>query len=197
MPDFKPFYSIRPRGKLAASEGTCLSCAAETVKVLMSPHDYKPAEIKPDNAKYHESEVMCNEAYKTGQHYSTPQELFTALQKTEARNIFLANTEDHVFVIYKSNLNKLYLLDSAFHYFVEIKNAGNFIAPVNAVLNGCEYNYFKGEGERDTFTLYTIGKSHADWSEQVTLNSQPTLFYSAEQKPQPNEILEITERYIP
>jgi hypothetical protein len=198
----KGFFKVKPDAKETASpeavydffsekfdpirvdeRGNCLSCAAEAAKVLMSDAEYKATTINFENATHDEEKIF--EQAKSGKKFITSTlgesgKFFDYLNSKEQKpgSVFIANSEDHVCVIFKSFENELFLIDGDAHFYRKIQTLEDLSAPHELIVGDIDeeeledalsttrnkgvYNYFY-DAEEGSITLYNMGTANECW----------------------------------
>lgn len=164
--------------RIEEERGHCLSCACETAKVLMSTQSYIPKSINKTNAEtyersaIHDDEKIIKKSFKATKDKNEINLLMDYLNEAEPGSIFIADNEDHVYVLFKSYQNQIYLLDSDAKYYTQINEAKDFSVPIedfygykDAPKSGYFYDYFlDNEGGKVKLTLLNK-KADESWNE--------------------------------
>lgn len=172
------------RDEKDTARGHCLSCACETAVVLQKPQSYVPKVINASNCVTDEENAKSafGEELKTKTFEPTDEHMVKLLkylnEKAAPGSVFIADTDDHVYVLFKSYKNQIYLLDSDSHVYNQVNSPDDFKAPIEMVKNVNDHDYIelKEEGFYNYFfdvehtednegglELTLIGLAHPSW----------------------------------
>lgn len=161
--------------------GNCLMCARESINVLMNK-EYKPKVISDSNAEFDEDfldSALSKKKFSTLKEGNITKFIeYLKSDKHPAGSVFLADTEDHVYVIFKSFEKDLFIIDSDAHYYGLITNSESFRISSDVFLkdfspeklessmsNAKEYGYYNYffDSEEDSIRVFHIGQADISW----------------------------------
>lgn len=192
--------SIRP---LNEARGFCIPCSIETAKLLVNGKNYEIEDTTSDKYQsvgddeilaLHEEIAKKQGTGPSAQSYdfdddAKSEDFLNYFKSSSPGSVYIVSNDDHTFNMYKSDDNKLYLLDGDVRIFREINSVKDLIADARIVKRDNDeelkeidsrysekypYNYFCKDDEGEYPTIYYIGKAHADWSEQLKQSQQQT-----------------------
>jgi len=194
------------RADTDTKRGNCLSCACETARALTHPQSYVPKVINDDNADKYERTAI-REAKSDSSTPETAKKVKKTFQATEKNNeiaelltfldkeakpgsIFITDTEDHVYVLFKSYKDRLYLLDSDAHYYSQINDEKDFKVPFEIFHGyrdlpptGLYHDYvFDNEGGEVELTLFGLADPSWDKVLEPLEHSKSALHMSVNKK---------------